>query len=183
MKPPKKKRNKIIELGSGPSLVRIYTINRSDGYPQHTVAWKEGGRRKTRVFANLDEDRLIARQQVVRLTNVVEGAGEVTLRDVEVFQFVDLAERLAQIEVHPSVRAPLPTVRKSTGTSDRSTRAVIHAGNGLTWRQVTIEIAGNQTIQLTAPGQDGTHTFSRRAKLSVSAPRSTRSPAGHRGDR
>jgi hypothetical protein len=85
-------------------------------------------------------------------------------------EFVDLAERLAQIETHPSARAPLPTVRKTTGTSDRSTRAVIHAGNGLTWSQVTIEIAGNQTIQLKAPGQDGTHTFSRRAKLSQEHP-------------
>mgnify|MGYP002621925288 CR=1 FL=1 len=93
MKPPKKKRNKIIELGSGPSLVRIYTINRSDGYPQHTVAWKEGGRRKTRVFANLDEARLIARQQVVRLTNIVEGAGEVSLRDVEIFQHCEAKAR------------------------------------------------------------------------------------------
>jgi hypothetical protein len=47
---------------------------------------------------------------------------------------------------------------------------VIHAGNGLTWSQVTIELTGNQTIRLTAPGQDGSHTFPKRQQLSPEHP-------------
>ena len=73
-------------MGSGPALVRIYTINRSNGYSQFTLAWKEAGRRRTRSFSDLNEAKLVGRQLVVRLTNIAEGGGEVSLRDVEMFQ-------------------------------------------------------------------------------------------------
>jgi hypothetical protein len=49
-------------------------------------------------------------------------------------------------------------------------RAVIHAGNGLTWSQVSIEITSDQTIHLKAPGQDGAHSFSKRNQLGPEHP-------------
>jgi len=44
-------------------------------------------------------------------------------------------------------------------------RPIIHATGGLTWSQIRIEIAGNQSIRLHAPGQEALHTFSKRGKL------------------
>jgi hypothetical protein len=73
-------------------------------------------------------------------------------------EFIDLADRLAQIEAQPANRVPLPVIAKPRPAGQPKVRAVIHAGNGLSWSQVTIELAGNQTIRLTAPGQDGSHT-------------------------
>jgi hypothetical protein len=85
-------------------------------------------------------------------------------------EFVDLADRLAQIEAQPTARVPLPVVAKPRGPAEAKVRAVVHAGNGLTWSQVTIELAGNQTIRLAAPGQDGSHTFSKRNQLGPEHP-------------
>ena len=82
----KKRRNKIIEVGTGLAQVRIYTVNRSNGYPHHTVAWKEGGRRRTRIFAAMDEARMIAQQTSVRLTNGASAIDEVTKRDIELLR-------------------------------------------------------------------------------------------------
>ena len=41
-----KRRSSVVEIGTGPARVRIYTINRKDGYTEFTLAWKEGGRRQ-----------------------------------------------------------------------------------------------------------------------------------------
>jgi hypothetical protein len=46
-----------------------------------------------------------------------------------------------------------------------TTKAVLHAGHGLAWNQVTIEIKGNRTIRLTARGQEGSYTFPKGQKL------------------
>lgn len=85
---PRKKqcRNKIVEIGNGLATVRIYTVNRSNGYPHYTVAWKEGGRRRTRVFASMEEARMIAQQTSVRLTNGASAIDEVTKRDIELLR-------------------------------------------------------------------------------------------------
>ncbi len=48
----KKRRNKIVEIGSGAAQVRIYTVNRSNGYLQYSIIWKEGGRQWTRTSAS-----------------------------------------------------------------------------------------------------------------------------------
>jgi hypothetical protein len=92
------------------------------------------------------------------------------LRTRNRLEFVDLAERLSQIEAQPAARAPLPAITKPRGTHETKVRAVIHAGNGLTWGQVTIEITGGQTIHLRAPGQDGTFLFSKRNQLGPEHP-------------
>ncbi len=90
----KKRRNKIVEIGNGLATVRIYTVNRSDGYPHHTVAWKEGGRRRTRILASMDEARLIAQQTSIRLTNGASAVDEVTKRDIELLRHCErTAER------------------------------------------------------------------------------------------
>ncbi|MGA0846358.1 MAG: hypothetical protein ACO3RV_07435, partial [Luteolibacter sp.] len=90
----KKRRNKIVEIGNGLATVRIYTVNRSNGYPHYTVAWKEGGRRRTRVFAAMDEARMIAQQTSVRLTNGASAIDEVTKRDIELLRHCErTAER------------------------------------------------------------------------------------------
>ena len=44
MKPRQaKRRSSIIEFGTGPARVKIYTMTRGDGCLEFTLAWKEGG--------------------------------------------------------------------------------------------------------------------------------------------
>ena len=86
MNPQKKRRSRVVEVGKGPAKVRIYTITRKDGYPQFTLNWKEGGRRRTRCLACMDEARMIAQQTSVRLTNAWHATDEATKRDIEVLR-------------------------------------------------------------------------------------------------
>jgi len=86
MKAPRKRRSRVVEIGNGPSRVRIYTIKRKDGYSQFTIAWNEGGRRRTKCYASLEEARLIAQQTMVRLTNGTSLTDDVTLRDIEMLR-------------------------------------------------------------------------------------------------
>ncbi len=51
----RKRRSSIVEIGTGPARIKIYTMNRRDGYPEFTLSWKEGGKRKTRSFSSIDE--------------------------------------------------------------------------------------------------------------------------------
>ncbi len=44
----RKRSSSIVEIGNGPARIKIYTMNRRDGYPEFTLSWKEAGRRKTR---------------------------------------------------------------------------------------------------------------------------------------
>ena len=89
----RKRRSSIVEMGNGPSRVRIYTIKRRDGYDQFTLAWKEGGRRNTRCLSSMDEARMIAQQVTVRLANGGSVTDEVTKRDIELLHH---CERLAK---------------------------------------------------------------------------------------
>ncbi len=77
-----------------------------------------------------------------------------TLRDRNGLSFVDISERLAQFEADPASRVPLPAAGIRQSGSGPAVRALIHAGNGLTWNQVRIEVNGNKIILLKAPGQD-----------------------------
>ncbi|MDA0765894.1 MAG: site-specific integrase [Verrucomicrobia bacterium] len=90
----KKRRNKIVEIGSGAAQVRIYTVNRSNGYPQYSIIWREGGRQRTRTSASMSEARLLAHQTSVRLTNGSNAVDEVTKRDIEMLRHCEqTAER------------------------------------------------------------------------------------------
>ena len=59
----KKRRRSVVEFGNGPTKVRIYTMNRKDGYPEFTLAWKEGGRRRVRSLSDMEEARKIIRDR------------------------------------------------------------------------------------------------------------------------
>lgn len=87
------------------------------------------------------------------------------LRDRNGLTFVDLSERLAQIEVDPTARIALPVSRNRRSTDVSGVRAVIHAGNGLTWNQILIEVNAGRTILLKAPGQEGKYRFSPNSQL------------------
>jgi len=81
-----KRRSAIVEIGNGPARVRIYTIRRKDGYEQFTLAWKEGGRRKTRCLSCMDEARMIAQQITVRIANGEGVTDEATKRDIQLLR-------------------------------------------------------------------------------------------------
>lgn len=86
----RKRRSSIVEIGSGPATVRIYTINRKDGYDQFTLAWKEGGRRKTRCFSCMDEAKMVGQQITVRLINgATADACEATRRDIDLLRYCE----------------------------------------------------------------------------------------------
>ncbi len=87
MKPKKRRKAKgTVIIGRGAATVRIYPITRKDGYLQNTVCWKEGGRRRTRCFACMDEAKMVAQQISVRLTNGWSLGDEVTRRDIEILR-------------------------------------------------------------------------------------------------
>lgn len=83
-----------------------------------------------------------------------------SLRDRNGLAFVNLSERLAQIEADPDSRVPLPAAGNRLSGRGPSVRALIHAGNGLTWNQVRIEVSGSKRILLKAPGQEREFRFS-----------------------
>jgi hypothetical protein len=83
MTPNKKHRSNIVEVGTGPAKVTIYTCNRKNGFSEFTLAWREGGRRRRRSLACKDEARLLAQQITVRLTNGWVVGDEASKRDLE----------------------------------------------------------------------------------------------------
>jgi integrase len=87
----RKRRSSIVEVGTGPAKVRIYTINRKDGYDQFTLAWQEGGRRRTRCFSCMDEAKMVAQQITVRLINGETGVCEATRRDIDILRHCERA--------------------------------------------------------------------------------------------
>jgi integrase len=89
----RKRRSSIVEIGNGPARIKIYTMNRRDGYPEFTLSWKEAGRRKTRSFSSMDEARMIAQQTSVRLANGWTAGDEVTRRDIDLLRH---CEKVAQ---------------------------------------------------------------------------------------
>ena len=72
-----------MEIGTGPARVKIYTVNRKDGYPMFSLYWKEGGRRRYKHLACVEEARLIAQQISLRLENGFASGNEATKRDLE----------------------------------------------------------------------------------------------------
>jgi integrase len=82
----RKRRSSIVEIGSGPSRVKIYTINRSNGYPMFSLYWKEAGQRRCRHLACMEEARIIAQQISVRLANGFETGNEATRRNLDLLR-------------------------------------------------------------------------------------------------
>jgi len=79
---PKKlsRRGGVAILGTAEDTVQIYTVQRSNGYPQFSVAWHEVGKRKIKAFADKDAAYLFAQQTVVQLQNGAAIEGPATLR-------------------------------------------------------------------------------------------------------
>ena len=82
----RKRRSSIVEIGTGPARVKIYTVNRKDGYPMFSLYWKEGGRRRYKHLACMEEARLIAQQISVRLENGFASGNEATKRNLELLR-------------------------------------------------------------------------------------------------
>lgn len=87
----RKRRSNVVEIGTGPAKVKLYTVHRKDGYPMFSLYWKEGGQRKYRHFACIAEARLIAQQITVRLTNGLSSCDEATKRDIELLRHCERA--------------------------------------------------------------------------------------------
>jgi integrase len=126
----KKRRNKIVEIGTGLATVRIYTVNRSNGYPHHTVAWKEGGRRRTRIFASMDEARMIAQQTSVRLTNGASAISEVTKRDMELLRHCEQTAERHGVTLAAAIEE-WSSARKLAGSSALSDAVRFYQANRL----------------------------------------------------
>lgn len=82
----RKRRSSVVEIGTGPCRVKIYTVNRKDGYSMYSLYWKEGGQRKHRHLACQEEARLIANQITVRLANGFDTGNEATKRNLEMLR-------------------------------------------------------------------------------------------------
>ena len=126
----KKRRNKIVEIGAGLAQVRIYTVNRSNGYPHYTVAWKEGGKRRTRIFASMDEARMIAQQTSVRLTNGASATDEVTKRDIEMLRHCERTAEGFGVTLAAAI-AEWSSARKIAGNSALSDAVRFYQANRL----------------------------------------------------
>jgi integrase len=126
--PRKRKRSSVVEIGTGLARVKIYTVNRKDGYPMYSLYWKEGGQRKARHLACMDEARLIAQQVTVRLTNGWSANDEVTKRELELLRH---CERKAQ-EFGVSLTAAMDewaSARKAAGEITLSDAVRFYAAN------------------------------------------------------
>jgi hypothetical protein len=82
----RKRHSSVVEIGTGPCRVKIYTVSRKNGYPMFSLYWKEGGQRKYRHLACMEEARLIAQQIAVRLANGFETGNEATKRNLEMLR-------------------------------------------------------------------------------------------------
>jgi hypothetical protein len=85
----KKRRSSVVEIGNGPAKVKIYTMNRKDGYPEFTLTWREGGKRRARSFADMDEARMVAQQITVKIANGWVIGSEATKRDLELLWYCE----------------------------------------------------------------------------------------------
>jgi integrase len=149
----KRKRSSVVEIGTGPARVKIYTMNRRDGYPEFTLSWKEAGRRKTRSFSAMDEARMIAQQISVRLTNGWTAADEATRRDIDLLRH---CERKAQ-EFGVSLTAAMDewaSARKAAGEITLSDAVRFYAANRIDLLAVRtiVQVAAEFVVSLKRKG-------------------------------
>lgn len=106
-------------IGKGAATVKIYPFTRKNGYKQNNICWHEGGRRRTRCFADFGEAELIAQQISVRLANKLATDKEVTHRDIEILQHCEELVRpfntalVAVVEEWATARKVAPEVSLS----------------------------------------------------------------------
>jgi integrase len=115
MEPKKRRKTKgTVIIGRGASTVQIYPITRKDGYLQNTLCWKEGGRRRTRCFACMDEAKMVAQQISVRLANGWSLGDEVTRRDIEILRHCEGLVRSFGVQLVAAVEE-WASARKTAG--------------------------------------------------------------------
>jgi hypothetical protein len=93
-----------------------------------------------------------------------------TLRQRNGLTYVDLTERVAQFEADPAAIMPLPATGTRISNDGPTVRAVIRAGDGLTWDQVRIEVGASRTVHFKAPGQAGKYVFPPNSQLQPDHP-------------
>ena len=77
---------------------------------------------------------------------------------------------MAQFEADPAAIMPLPATGMRKSSEGPNVRAVIRAGEGLTWDQVRIEVGASRTVHLKAPGQSGKYVFPPNSQLQPDHP-------------
>lgn len=124
----KKRRNSIVEIGTGPAKVTIYTNNRKDGFDEFTLSWKEGGRRKRRSLACMDEARLVAQQVTVRLSNGWIVGDEASKRDLELLGHCEGVARQFGVSLSAAMEE-WANAKKAAGTISISDAVRHHMAN------------------------------------------------------
>ncbi len=105
--------------GKGAPTVKMDLFTRKNGYKQNNVCWHEGGRRRTRCFADFAEAELIAQQISIRLANKLATGREATHRDIEILQHCEEVVRpfdtalVAAVEEWATVKKAAPEVSLS----------------------------------------------------------------------
>jgi len=162
----RKRRSAVVEIGTGPAKVRIYTINRKDGYDQFTLAWKEGGRRKTRCLSCIDEAKMVAQQITVRLINGGSETSEATRRDIDLLRH---CERAA-CEFGVSLAAAIDewaSARKTAGEIALSDAVRFYAANraDLVAIRTTVQVAAEFITSRQSTGVSDAYVRSARLNL------------------
>ena len=77
------RRRSIITVGKDRAEIKIYTLRRTNGVPSYQCAWYDLGKRQTKTFAEIENAKFFAQQQMLSLRNEGKAVGEASLRDVE----------------------------------------------------------------------------------------------------
>lgn len=96
-------------------------------------------------------------------------------------QLAILFDYLKERENAPHHTGNLPVLAPTVKSARGKTTALIRTGDGLTWDKITIELAGNQSIRIKAPGQNKIHSFGKRSKLSKHHPLGILMQIAHKG--
>ena len=83
--------------------------------------------------------------------------------------FVNISEWLSTSVADDGSRLPLPVQVKS-GRPPQTARAIIHAGNGLSWEQMKISVGADRCIHFTAPKETRIYRFRSNAKITAEHP-------------
>jgi integrase len=165
MEPKKRRKTKAtVLIGRGAATVRIYPITRKNGYPQNSVCWKEGGRRRMRCFACMDEAKMVAQQISVRLTNGWSLGDEVTRRDIEILRHCEGLARRHGVELVAAVEE-WASARKSAGPIPLADAVRFYAANrtDIFPSRTVAQVADEFVESLRAKGLSATYV--RSAKL------------------
>ena len=153
-------------IGKGAATVKIYPFVRKEGYKQNNVCWHEGGRRRTRCFADFGEAELIAQQISVRLANRLATGKEATHRDIEILQHCEDLVRPFNIALVAAVEE-WATARRSAPTVALSEAVRFYATNGPDRfpDRTTTQVANEFIASLESRGVSSIYVSSARSHL------------------